>query len=104
MITFSVLYPATDGAEFDHDYYRDRHIPLLQERLGDAVKGVRIERGRSDSRGGKPPYVAGVHIQFESEEAFGVAMTPHGSVFSDDVANYTTIQPILQISEVVVDR
>ncbi len=103
MITFSVLYPATDGASFDHDYYRDKHIPLLQERLGEAVKGVRIEKGRSNSRGGEPPFVAAVHIRFESEEAFGAAMMPHGSVFSDDVANYTTIQPILQISEVVVD-
>jgi uncharacterized protein (TIGR02118 family) len=103
VITFSVLYPATSGASFDHDYYRDKHIPLIQARLGDAVKGVRIEKGRSNSRGGEPPYVAAVHIQFESEEAFGAAMTPHSGEIGGDVANYTTIQPILQISEVVVD-
>ena len=104
MITFSVLYPATDGASFDHDYYRDKHIPLIQKRLGDAVKGVRIEKGRSNSMGGEPPYVAAVHIQFESEEAFEAAMAPHRDETRADVANYTTIQPILQISEVVVER
>ena len=101
MICFSVLYPATDGASFDHDYYRDKHIPLIQERLGDAVKGVRIEKGASNGMGGDAPYVAAVHLEFESEEAFGAAMMPHFAEIGGDVANYTTIAPVLYISEVV---
>ncbi len=29
MIRVSVFYPATEGASFDHDYYREKHVPLV---------------------------------------------------------------------------
>ena len=29
MIKVSVMYPFAPGARFDHDYYRDTHMPLL---------------------------------------------------------------------------
>ena len=28
MIKVSVMYPNAPGARFDHDYYRDKHLPL----------------------------------------------------------------------------
>jgi hypothetical protein len=28
MIRGSVFYPVTEGASFDHDYYRENHVPL----------------------------------------------------------------------------
>ena len=28
MIRVSVFYPESEGATFDHDYYRDQHVPL----------------------------------------------------------------------------
>ena len=27
MIKVSVFYPKTEGASFDHDYYREKHVP-----------------------------------------------------------------------------
>ena len=29
MIKVSVMYPNRPGARFDHDYYRDKHLPLI---------------------------------------------------------------------------
>ena len=29
-----VLYPETEGATFDHDYYRDKHVPLALKAWG----------------------------------------------------------------------
>lgn len=94
MIRLSVLYPVTEGATFDHDYYRDHHVPLASRTWG----GVPAEI----DKGIDGPYVAAVHFTFESIEAMGAAMGVEGTgdVLAD-VANYTTIAPVMQTSEVV---
>jgi len=94
MIRMSVLYPVTDGATFDHDYYRDHHVPLAVQTWG--LDGAEIDKGIVG------PYEAVVHFQFESLEAMNAAQAVAGSAaVSADVANYTTIKPVLQISEIV---
>jgi uncharacterized protein (TIGR02118 family) len=94
MIRLSVLYPATEGARFDHDYYRDKHVPLAVRTWG--LGGAEIDKGIDG------PYVAAVHFKFESTEALGAAMAAEGTgdVLAD-VANYTSIAPVLQTSEIV---
>ena len=94
MIRLSVFYPATDGATFDHDYYRDTHVPLAVKTWG--LDGAEIDKGVDG------PYVAAVHFRFESTEALQAAMGSAGTgdVLAD-VANYTTIAPVLQTSEIV---
>ena len=51
MIKFSVLYPNKPGVRFDHAYYRDKHMPLLKARMGDACKSYTIDKGLA---GGAP--------------------------------------------------
>ena len=94
MIRLSVLYPTTDGATFDHDYYRTKHVPLAVEAWG--LDGAEIDKGVEG------PYVAAVHFKFASPEAMQTAMGSEktGAVLAD-VANYTTIAPVLQTSEIV---
>lgn len=94
MIRFSVLYPATEGATFDHEYYRDKHVPLAVSTWG--LDGAEIDKGLDG------PYVAAVHFKFESPEALQTAMASDGTgAVLADVANYTTITPVVQTSEVV---
>ena len=45
MIKVTVFYPNSDGARFDMDYYRDRHMSMVRERLGAACKGIAVEQG-----------------------------------------------------------
>jgi uncharacterized protein (TIGR02118 family) len=93
MIRLSVLYPQTDGAEFDHDYYRDEHVPLACRTWG---VDAEIDKGVSG------PYVAAVHFTFDSVEAMQQAMAAEGTgAIIEDVANYTTITPVQQLSEIV---
>ncbi len=93
MIRFSVLYPATEGATFDHDYYRDSHVPLAVKTWG---VDAEIDRGVNG------PYVAAVHFLFDSTDALGAAMGAEGTAaVMADVANYTTIAPVIQTSEIV---
>ena len=94
MIRLSVLYPATEGADFDHDYYRDSHVPL-------AVSTWGLDRADID-KGVDGPYVAAVHFTFDSLDALQSAMgNPDTGKVLADVANYTTIAPVMQTSEIV---
>ena len=101
MIKFSIFYPNKEGKKFDMDYYVDRHIPMVMEKLGGAVKGGTIDQGLAGSEPGSPPiYVAMGHILFDSVEEFQNAMGPHMEAIMADIPNYTDIVPAVQISEV----
>jgi uncharacterized protein (TIGR02118 family) len=94
VIRLSVLYPSSEGATFDHDYYREQHVPL-------ALRAWGLARADID-RGVDGPYVAAVHFEFDSVEAIQAAMAAEatGEVLAD-VANYTNITPVLQTSEII---
>jgi len=94
VIRLSVFYPTTEGATFDHEYYRTKHVPL-------AVKAWGLESAEID-KGINGPYEAAVHFTFESLDALGAAMgAPGTGEVMADVANYTTITPTMQTSEIV---
>lgn len=101
MIKVSVLYPNEKGKKFDMDYYCNSHIPMVQKKLGAALKGGAVEQGLSGADPGSPAtYVAMGHLLFDSIEAFQSTFGPHAETIMADVPNYTDIQPVLQISEV----
>ena len=52
MIKVSVMYPNNPGARFDHDYYREKHMPLVKARMGDACKYYTIDKGLAEQYGG----------------------------------------------------
>jgi uncharacterized protein (TIGR02118 family) len=103
MIKVSVMYPHTPGARFDHDYYRDKHMPLLKRLMGEACKSYTIDKGIAGGAPGTPPvYVGMCHIFCDSVETFQAAFGPHAKEILGDIANYTDLKPEMQISEVVV--
>ena len=103
MIKVSVMYPNTAGARFDHKYYRDRHMPLLKARMGDACRYYTIDKGLAGGESGAPAtYVGMCHVFCESIGAFETAFGPHARELLNDIANYTDLKPVIQISEVVV--
>jgi uncharacterized protein (TIGR02118 family) len=93
-VRLSVLYPATEGAKFDHDYYATRHVPLC-------LSAWDLDEAQID-KGIDGPYVAAVHFEFESMDELERRMgSPDTAKVVADVANYTTITPVRQLSEVV---
>ena len=105
MIKVSVMYPNRPGARFDHAYYRDTHMPLAQRLLGDACLYYAIDKGLAGGApGSAPTYVAMCHFFCASVEAFQAAFGPHAREIQGDIPNYTDLQPVMQISEVVVER
>jgi uncharacterized protein (TIGR02118 family) len=105
MIKVSVMYPNTPGARFDHEYYRDKHMPLVKKRLGQACLYYTVDKGLAGGAPGAPAtYVGMCHIFCPSAEAFQAAFGPHAQEIMGDIPNYTDLIPVLQISEVVVER
>ena len=101
MIIVSVLYPNGSGSKFDLDYYLQRHIPMVQRRLGAPLKRVAVERGLAGGvPGAPPPFLAAAHLHFDSLEAFQGAFAPHAEPIMGDEPNYTNTTPVIQISEV----
>jgi uncharacterized protein (TIGR02118 family) len=101
MIKVSVLYPSGDDATFDHDYYLNKHIPMVADLCGDKLKEVHVDRGLGGrTPGAAPPYVAMAHLVFDSVEDYQAAMGPHAEQIGDDVANYTNTKAEMQVSEI----
>ena len=67
---------------------------------------MRSDLPPSGNGGGAPgapaTYVGMRHIYGDSVESFQAAFGPHAREIMGDIPNYTDLQPVLQISEVVV--
>lgn len=102
MIRVTVSYPTTEGARFDHDYYRVKHRQLLLDKLGHhGLQSVDIDRCIADGAGKAPPIVAAAHMVFGRIEDFQKGMAAHGKEIMTDVGNYTDIRPNVVISEMM---
>ncbi|HLG16810.1 MAG TPA: EthD family reductase [Blastocatellia bacterium] len=103
MIKVSVLYPYTEGASFDMDYYFNSHIPMVREKLGTACTGISVDQGLGGTVPGTPPaFVVMAHLSFDTVGEFQAAFAPHAKEIEGDIANYTSIPPTVQISDVKV--
>jgi len=101
MITVSVFYPSQEGKAFDMGYYCNSHIPMLANRLGASCKNISVEQGiAGGAPGTSATYAVIAHLSFDSVDAFQSAFAPHAPEIMADIPNYTTIEPVIQISEV----
>jgi len=88
-------------------YYIDTHMPLSIGFLSahPGFKGVSVERGLGGAvPGTDAAYTAMCHFLFNSAEDFMAAFMPHAAVLQGDMPNYTDIEPVIQISEVIISE
>jgi uncharacterized protein (TIGR02118 family) len=103
VIKVTVMYPNTPGVRFDHEYYRDKHMPMVKARMGAYCRSYTVDKGLSgDTPGSAPTYVAMCHIFCESPDAFLAGFGPHVKEIMADIPRYTNVAPVVQMSEVVV--
>ncbi|MEM1260109.1 MAG: EthD family reductase [Bacteroidota bacterium] len=98
----SILYPNGEGKHFDMDYYSKQHMPMVAALFGDKLKGYAIDKGLT---GRTPddvvPYLAIGYFYFEQLSDYKEAFGPNAEKIRGDIPNYTNIQPIVQISQVI---
>ena len=101
MFCVTVLYPNQADGHFDFAYYRDRHIPMMLDLLGDNVLSTELRRGIQAVDGAKAPYLCLLNTHIRSAEQFAQVMTEHREKVLGDIVNYTNLQPIIQIDEML---
>jgi len=95
MIRVSMMYPVTEGATFDLEYYRTTH-------MGDIVKRPPgVVRYEIDEALEGPYFIIG-QIYFESSEDLQAATNgPTADEAWADVPNFTNLQPVMQVSRIL---
>ncbi|GAB5524830.1 MAG: hypothetical protein Roseis2KO_27020 [Roseivirga sp.] len=102
MIKVTLLYPSGEGSTFDMDYYADKHMPMVAELLGKSLKSFAIDKGIGGRVPGEPaPYMAIGYLYFDKLSDYQTAFGPVAQKIVGDIPNYTNVQPVLQISEVI---
>ena len=104
MIKVSVMYPNTPGARFDHDYYRDRHLPLIKSRMGAAVPQAlqeqRLQRLRDRERR--------LFAVWDGLDGKGDwtpdALAANANVFLDDFLLFDVAKPITDQSHLEIEK
>jgi uncharacterized protein (TIGR02118 family) len=107
MVKISIIYPNNKGARFDFGYYVDKHMPRSIELLAahPGFRGVSVERGiRGEAPDSEAPYIAMCHFLFDTPEQFLEAFMPNVPELQADIPNYTDIEPVIQLSEVLIAR
>ena len=80
-------------------------MPMVKARLGSAYAHYTVEEGVAGRAPGSPPaFVATCAFICDSAEGYEAAIQEHRAEILGDLANYTDIAPVLQFSEVVVER
>ena len=92
MIRVSVMYPKTEGASFDMEYYKTTHYEIVD-------RTMKPTRWEIDS-GINGPYEAVGHLFYDSMEAMQAGMGDAAEALADG-PNYTTIEAVVQISNIV---
>jgi len=102
-IKVSVVYPNSEGEKFDMNYYCNKRVPMVGALLGEALKGATVEMGiGGGAPGSSAPYAGMGNMYFNSVEEFENAFGPNADKIMGDLPNFTDIEPVIQVSEVMI--
>ena len=80
-------------------------MSLARLRTHPGFIALSVERGVAAPQSGLPPaYVAMCQYTFTTAEDFVAAFMPHAAALQADIANYTTIAPVVQFSAVEINE
>ena len=102
MVRLTALYPNTPGAKFDFDYYASVHMALVKDRLtAFGLNNTEIIKGISTLSDERAPYVCIGTLDFDDADGLKRGMGQHGEELVADIANFTDIEPTIQINDVL---
>ena len=100
MYILTITYPKSTDSTFDFDYFHSTHLP----RVGQAFKPfglgyASVLRGEEALGGGEPAYFATTILSFATEDgARNAVASDAGKALADDIANFTSVTPVMQFN------
>jgi uncharacterized protein (TIGR02118 family) len=101
MFRFTAVFPASEDCRFDFDYYVKTHIPMVVSLIGPSVVRTEATKGLAGIGGSQAPYAAIGHIYLRDLEGLQAAFQENGARIVGDAPNFTNIEAIVSIEEVV---
>jgi uncharacterized protein (TIGR02118 family) len=101
MFCVSIAYPKKDGGTFDFEYYARKHIPMVTGFLGANAVKSETRKGVASPDGSAASFVCMANIWIKSVEELQATLATNGKEIMGDIPNFTNIQPIIQVDEVV---
>ena len=103
MVRVIVSYPNQPGSRFDLDYYLNKHMPLVVEKLGPfGLTTASVDQGVAGGAPGTPAkYQIQAQLNFPSMEQMQAGMGAAAASLLADIPNFTDVRPDLQINQVI---
>jgi len=102
MFKVAILYPNGDDKTFDMDYYEKKHMPMVAGFLGKNLKFYEIDKGIAGrTPNDKPPFLAIGYFYINDVAEYNKAIAQNRDAVINDFKNYTNIQPVVQINEII---
>lgn len=96
------MYPNQEGGTFDFEYYRTTHMIQVTKLLTPfGLIDTSVEKGISGGGGEPAPFVCIGCLYFKTQDGYDKGITESGKILREDLANYTNIKPIRQISQIL---
>lgn len=106
MISVIMMYPRTSDSQFNWDYFLNNHIPRIREIFKDlGLQRIDLHTGVASAMPGQPPpYMCICEIMLDNIEGFQRGFMQEGAWIMGDIHNYSTVQPLVQISNIVYEK
>jgi len=100
-VTVHVIYPITEGATFDYDYFADKHLKLVRKHFEPhGLSGATASKGLSGGPDTPPAHFAITTLSFPDDASMQAALGSAGPVI-EDISNYTNCHPQMMIGTVI---
>jgi uncharacterized protein (TIGR02118 family) len=103
MYILTITYPKSPDASFDFDYFRSKHLPEVGKAFGPFGLGyASVLKGETGLDGGEPAYFATTILSFATEQGARDAVASDGGrALAADIANFTSVTPVMQFNTAV---
>lgn len=103
MYIITIHYPNAEGATFDHEYYRTKHLPEVGKAFGPFGLGyASVLKGEERADGTPPAFFVTTILSFREEQGAREALTSEGAkALVADVPNFSSVRPLVQFNTAV---